>query len=249
MIYCIADVHGYYSLFRQAVNYLKEGDELYVLGDILDRGPHGIKILRDIMEDERITLLMGNHELIFLDAIDEEQGLDDMSLSLQTLFMNGGEQTLIEFRTFNTIEQKKMKEYLQNLKYFATIQFTTAPPNPKDKKIWLSHDNWPYPLTFNRENLFWRTEKCDLCWNRIKKDNIVWPEEINDWYQIHGHTPVGTKYFPSIEDYPVNYADGHMWNIDLATPETGLLALFNVSEMKVEKIFNDLSNNRGQRNF
>jgi serine/threonine protein phosphatase 1 len=238
MIYCIADVHGCYSLFRQAVDYLKEGDKLYVLGDILDRGPHGIKILRDIMKDERIELIMGNHELIFLDAIDEEQSLDDMNLSLQTLFINGGEKTLIEFRTFNTIEQKKMKEYLKNLEYCSIISL-------ENKNIFLAHDNWPYPLTFKRENLFWRTEKCDVCWNRIKKDDIVWPEEVDDWYQIHGHTPVGTKYFPSIEDYPVNYADGHMWNIDLATPETGLLALFNVSKMKVEKIFNDLSNNRG----
>jgi hypothetical protein len=30
-----------------------------------------------------------------------------------------------------------------------------------------------------------------------------------------------------------------MWNIDLATPETGLLALFNVSKMKVEKILSE----------
>lgn len=46
--YVISDIHGQYDMFMELIDKidLKQTDTLYVLGDILDRGPHPIKVLK-----------------------------------------------------------------------------------------------------------------------------------------------------------------------------------------------------------
>ena len=41
MDYCISDIHGYYGLFCRLLDKIRFGDKdkLYVLGDIIDKGP------------------------------------------------------------------------------------------------------------------------------------------------------------------------------------------------------------------
>lgn len=50
--YVISDIHGQYKMFLDLLDKikLKDTDTLYILGDILDRGPHPIKALMKIME-------------------------------------------------------------------------------------------------------------------------------------------------------------------------------------------------------
>ena len=47
MIYAVSDLHGRYDRYRQLLDKLdlEEQDTLYVLGDALDRGPEGFRIL------------------------------------------------------------------------------------------------------------------------------------------------------------------------------------------------------------
>lgn len=48
----MSDIHGEYDKFMELLDKikLKETDTLYILGDILDRGPHPIKTLRKLMD-------------------------------------------------------------------------------------------------------------------------------------------------------------------------------------------------------
>lgn len=48
MEYCLSDIHGCYSLFCRLLEKLKfgGGDTLYVLGDIIDKGPESVRPLR-----------------------------------------------------------------------------------------------------------------------------------------------------------------------------------------------------------
>ena len=64
--YVVSDIHGEYELFIRLLEeiHLKETDTLYVLGDILDRGPHPIQIILKLMEMPTVVCLTGNHELI-----------------------------------------------------------------------------------------------------------------------------------------------------------------------------------------
>lgn len=51
MIYVMSDIHGcgkaYHAMLRKIE--LCDSDHLYILGDVIDRGPDGISILEDIM--------------------------------------------------------------------------------------------------------------------------------------------------------------------------------------------------------
>ena len=48
MQYAVSDIHGCYDKYINLLRRidLKDSDTLYVLGDMIDRGPDGLKILR-----------------------------------------------------------------------------------------------------------------------------------------------------------------------------------------------------------
>ena len=49
---------------------LKDTDTLYILGDVLDRGPHPIKTLRKLMEMPNAICLVGNHEFMAMKCLE-----------------------------------------------------------------------------------------------------------------------------------------------------------------------------------
>ena len=51
MIYVMSDIHGRLARYRDIMRQirLKKDDHLYVLGDVIDRGPHGLRILMDLV--------------------------------------------------------------------------------------------------------------------------------------------------------------------------------------------------------
>ncbi len=81
--YVVSDVHGHLDELRAVLSDagLAEGDRwvggpsgddaLWVLGDLTDRGPDGIGVLRLVRSlqeqaPERVTMLLGNHEALML---------------------------------------------------------------------------------------------------------------------------------------------------------------------------------------
>ncbi len=65
-IYACSDIHGQYGLFKKMLNGIRFSDDdlLYILGDVIDRGPESIPMLLDIMSRDNIICLIGNHELM-----------------------------------------------------------------------------------------------------------------------------------------------------------------------------------------
>ena len=68
-VYVMGDIHGEYEMFQEVLDQLslKETDTLYVLGDIIDRGPHSFKVLMKLMEMKNVIPLLGNHEWMALE--------------------------------------------------------------------------------------------------------------------------------------------------------------------------------------
>ena len=66
MTYVMSDIHGCYEKYRSMLETIgvAEDDTLYVLGDVLDRGPDGFKILLDMAARPNVIGLLGNHELL-----------------------------------------------------------------------------------------------------------------------------------------------------------------------------------------
>ena len=63
MTYLMADAHGCYQEFLQLLETIgfSADDELFLLCDVVDRGPEPIPLLRHIIQDPRCSLLLGNH--------------------------------------------------------------------------------------------------------------------------------------------------------------------------------------------
>ena len=64
MHYVMSDIHGNKEAFDTVLSMinLQPEDHLYILGDVIDRGEHGIELLLRIRNMQNCTLLMGNHE-------------------------------------------------------------------------------------------------------------------------------------------------------------------------------------------
>ena len=64
MHYVCSDIHGYYERFRKLLKKIDFSldDEMYVIGDVIDRGPEPIELLLYILSQPNIHLLIGNHE-------------------------------------------------------------------------------------------------------------------------------------------------------------------------------------------
>ena len=70
-----------------------QDDHLYILGDIIDRGPKSIEILQDVMNRNNVTCFIRNHEMMMLDHLNRnrERG------SFWTMSANGGSVTKRDF--------------------------------------------------------------------------------------------------------------------------------------------------------
>ena len=69
MRYCASDLHGEYELFVRLLDKIGfgEGDQMYLCGDIIDKGPSSLRLAKFIAERSNIHSILGNHEQAFLD--------------------------------------------------------------------------------------------------------------------------------------------------------------------------------------
>ena len=95
--FAVGDIHGCSRTFRALVEdviHVQPGDRLYLLGDYIDRGPDSAAVLDMILDLQEKGVLvhpiMGNHERMFLDALERPEAV---SLWL----FNGGTATLASF--------------------------------------------------------------------------------------------------------------------------------------------------------
>lgn len=99
MTYVLSDIHGNLQRFESIIEQinLQPDDTLYVLGDVVDRFPDGIKILRQIMKMPNVKMLLGNHEYMMINAIGDCQNTTAERYTgdraMQLWYRNGGQVT------------------------------------------------------------------------------------------------------------------------------------------------------------
>lgn len=77
--YAISDIHGCAATFRAALKTISfsKKDELFLLGDYIDRGPDSMGVLEHIWQlqasGHEVTCLRGNHEQMLIDYVDGRQ--------------------------------------------------------------------------------------------------------------------------------------------------------------------------------
>ena len=119
MIYVVSDIHGNMQRFDSIMEQidLKSEDTLYVLGDVIDRYPDGIKILRKLMKMHNVKMLLGNHEYMMLNALEPitEDDKFEQARSLRLWYRNGGFVTHNYIKHIRKDVRKEIFEFLRNL--------------------------------------------------------------------------------------------------------------------------------------
>ena len=97
MTYIISDIHGEYDLFLKLLDKIKfsAGDELYICGDMIEKGAHSIKLAKLISHLQNAKCIAGNHEYAFLKYYwglmqNSPSDFDEVLKKLQAYFPDDG---------------------------------------------------------------------------------------------------------------------------------------------------------------
>ena len=199
MNYVMSDLHGCYDEFILMLELIKfsADDTLIIIGDVVDRGPSSVKLLRNIMARRNVRLLMGNHEYkmsrvlnafpvdVTADNFREYFGESTNELLFDPVFLdycywmdNGGESTFAEYLRLPLSERHDIINFLNGLAYYYELSV-------KNQKYLLSHS---VSNGFIKEKPIENYEPHDWLFHRIRPER--WHEGFyDDKIIIVGHTP------------------------------------------------------------
>ncbi|MBO5287187.1 MAG: fructose-bisphosphatase class III [Clostridia bacterium] len=187
MVYVTSDLHGIgvekLKALLDSVEF-SEKDFLFILGDVIDRGDHGIELIKYLMDKPNMELLLGNHEAMMLgcrflfeeindESIDKLTG-DKLSL-FRVWLQNGAEPTIDALKKESRETVTDIYDYLLDCPLY-----DTASAGGKD--FVLTHCGLG---GFEKGKRLKDYESDELLWHR---------PDINDKYfdniiTIFGHTP------------------------------------------------------------
>ena len=227
MTYVLSDIHGNLRRFESIMNQinLQPDDTLYILGDVVDRYPHGVKILRQIMKMPNVKMLVGNHEYMMLraighckDAADEKENTNWRERRLW--YRNGGMVTHEYLKHIKKEYRADVFRYIRQLPINIDVQvnginYKLVHASPIENFMSL------YAYSYEYEN-----EKEFAVWERWNECHHI-PEGC---VLVFGHTP--TNHFQNAEPMRIWKGDNAI-GIDCGCGyDYGRLACLRLDDMK-----------------
>ena len=137
-------------------------DELYILGDVIDRGPKSIECIKWIMEQDNVLTILGNHELMFYDNV----------IHNAPAFFN----TVTQVReSMSEDEVEKIMSWIENMPEMKIITVV-------GKKFFLNHTQ-----VISDEYL--KEDLTDRMFPSYSKYKDYYNLEVKDIISVHGHIP------------------------------------------------------------
>ena len=232
-VWVTTDLHGNYDLWAQIKEFLQEDDTLIFLGDAMDRGSRGFEIFMELLNDERVCYLRGNHEEMMADAylLQSEKGE-----FLKHWYKNGGKATKANIDSLGLDWDTKKALFQKVYQFPLWAQYT----NDNGDTFILSHagytpgDYYDKMTEDQKENyLIWNRNHWNLPWSK--------DEKYKQTIMVHGHTPILLMKqwgFNASGLAPFWYDNNHKVNVDAATANTGLAFLLNLDTYDYE-LFTD----------
>lgn len=109
--YAISDIHGCANTFKALIDQIKltKNDHLYLIGDLVNRGPSSAEVLDYVIELKstgyQVFVIMGNHEHIVLNAANKS-----LALRKRIVQTYNSERLLDEFGNLKTPYEKLLQE-------------------------------------------------------------------------------------------------------------------------------------------
>jgi len=185
--YIMSDIHGHYEAYLEMLQkiHFSDNDMLYILGDVIDRGPEPVKILLDLMERANVVPIAGNHCVMACDCLrtllqditeDNLSAMDEDALhKLLDWQRNGAATTLAGFRGCDKATQRELAEFMEDFELYEEIMVG-------DKTYVLVHGGLG---NFAPDKSLWDYTLDELVWTRPDYQKPYYP----DRYVITGHTP------------------------------------------------------------
>lgn len=124
MTYAISDLHGCFEKYEKMLEKISfcENDTLYILGDVIDRGNDGIKLLLDISKRKNVVCLCGNHDYTFFVLMTKiltktEPLEEELKETLKMWISDGGKPTLEAFLSLDKKQTKSILSFISSLPY------------------------------------------------------------------------------------------------------------------------------------
>ena len=190
MIYVMSDIHGCLEKYRSMLEVIELApeDTLYVLGDVIDRGPDGVGILQDMMGRANVIPILGNHEFTaaiclpwLLESVTDRslEALEETQIAaLSEWIANGGGVTLRALQALSQEEREDILEYLREMELYAQV---TA----GGRTFVLTHSGLDH---FSTEKELKDYGLEDFLFCRPHLDSAYYPDKL----LIFGHTPTWT---------------------------------------------------------
>ncbi len=197
----IGDIHGEIRLLdRLLENILKlEPEQIVFIGDYIDRGPYVKEVVDRILDLKvPVTCLMGNHEIMMLNAI---EGFGYGSSPVELWYYNGAEATLYSFgaSSFFTFRSELDSRYLD---FFRRLKMSHVVRVGERLRILATHagvspviplEDHIMMVDYHALNHYMLDKHLD------PGDSFLWvrdsffngnPELWDGYLVVHGHTPV-----------------------------------------------------------
>ena len=239
--YAFSDLHGCYDVWEKIKARVQPDDELYCLGDIIDRGERGYEICLELMNRPNTHFIIGNHEMMAIKALPWLLKDQFHNHTVDQWFWNGGEKTWdnIAFQLADLSDEEFTQKVWELIDWFSEMLDQLDLVYTKENKtIHLSHAGY----TIGQEDLSVVGWDRDHFWDQ-------WPEDKPNDFIVHGHTPVQflrlalEKGFMdpriNIDNEPataIQYADGHKFCIDCGTIISHRAALLNLDTFKLDYV-------------
>lgn len=221
--YAFSDIHGMYDLWAQIRDYCDETDTIYFLGDACDRGNKGVLIITELLKDKRVKYLKGNHEDMLVTCLSEmiEGHFENYAWWLQ----NGGEST------WKVLEKLPLEVQLYFIRKLNELPKSAWYDSPKGHRVFLSHAGTD--LNYTEQELIMKGRVDPYIWDR-KHFWSKHPENMDNVFQVHGHTPVQNLYLDfgeSPSKVKVFRYDDHKIDIDMGAFASGRVALIDLDDL------------------
>ena len=133
--YVMSDIHGEYGKYCRMLEKiaLSEEDTLYILGDVVDRGPQPMEILLDMMKRDNVYPIFGNHDFLALDVLkkldagitEENAGScleGDVLREFSDWVADGGKTTLEGYNKLNDEQKRDVLDYLADFAMYEAAE-------------------------------------------------------------------------------------------------------------------------------
>jgi serine/threonine protein phosphatase 1 len=112
----IGDVHGHYDTLLALLDSIapQQEDNIYFLGDLIDRGPKSAQVV-DLVMRNQFHCLRGNHEQMLLDVV----GSGEVSIELYQGWLYSGGHATVD--SYNSKIPQEHIDWMKNLPLYADL--------------------------------------------------------------------------------------------------------------------------------